>query len=62
MNNAPSLQLTVVAQVFSPQVNGSTILLANLLQHYSGQVHAIGGSLEPLVNGWFSGLAFTGEI
>jgi len=43
MSHTPAPHLTVVATAFPPQVAGSTILLANLLQHYPGEVRAIAG-------------------
>jgi glycosyltransferase involved in cell wall biosynthesis len=43
MNPSLGPMLTVVAQVFPPQVSGSAILLANLLSNYSGRLSAVAG-------------------
>lgn len=40
-NHGPTL--TVVSQVFAPQVSGSPILLANMLSHFTGTVNAVAG-------------------
>ena len=35
--------LTVVSQIFAPQVSGSPILLANMLSHFTGKVNTVAG-------------------